>query len=81
MLFVCGVCVQLKNDFVELLREQKTLSVRSQWKKVKGAIADDSRYKAVESSSLREDYFKEYVKTLTDTVSGFVSCRRFYGAW
>eukprot|EP00731_Ephydatia_muelleri_P020676 Em0013g403a len=62
-----GRTEKLKNDFVELLREQKTLSVRSQWKKVKGAIADDSRYKAVESSSLREDYFKEYVKTLTDT--------------
>ena len=62
-----GRIEKLKNDFVELLREQKSLSVRSHWKKVKAAIADDSRYKAVESSSLREDYFKEYIKTLTDT--------------
>ena len=60
----------MKSDFIEMLREEKSLTVRSQWKKVKATIAHDPRYKAVESSSVREDYFKEYIKTLTDTVSG-----------
>lgn len=38
----------------------------ARWIDVKKKIDSDSRYKAVESSSLREDYFREYCKMVKE---------------
>lgn len=38
----------------------------SRWVEVKKKIDADVRYKAVESSSFREDYFREYCKMVKD---------------
>ncbi|XP_023231078.1 transcription elongation regulator 1-like isoform X3 [Centruroides sculpturatus] len=56
---------KVKRDFIELLKEQKGLDKHSRWSDIKKTLNDDSRYKAVESSSHREDWFKEYVSKLT----------------
>ncbi|VDO03304.1 unnamed protein product [Rodentolepis nana] len=57
---------KLKTDFIALLKEHKSISRRSHWSDVKKKIDSDSRYRAVESSSRREDWFREYVKKLDD---------------
>lgn len=54
-----------KKDFLELVKEQKGLDKHSRWSEVKKTISDDSRYKAVDSSSMREDWFKEYINKLS----------------
>lgn len=56
---------KMKKDFLELLKEQKTLDKHSRWGDVKKSMAEDARYRAVESSSQREEWFKEYVSKLT----------------
>ena len=43
------------------------LSEDTQWKKVKGSLEQDPRYKAVDSSSKREELFKEYVGGLKES--------------
>ncbi|KAH7981683.1 hypothetical protein HPB52_000708 [Rhipicephalus sanguineus] len=58
----------MKKDFLELLKEQKTLDKHSRWGDVKKSMAEDARYRAVESSSQREEWFKEYVSKLTTPV-------------
>lgn len=59
---------QLKADFISLLKETSGLDRHSRWSEVKKKINSDSRYEAVDSSSRREDWFKDYVRNL-DTVS------------
>ncbi|VDL19976.1 unnamed protein product [Hymenolepis diminuta] len=58
---------KLKADFIALLKEHKSISRRSHWSDVKRKIDSDSRYRAVESSSRREDWFREYIKKLDDS--------------
>uniref|UniRef100_A0A1X7VJW6 Transcription elongation regulator 1 n=3 Tax=Amphimedon queenslandica TaxID=400682 RepID=A0A1X7VJW6_AMPQE len=53
-----------KNDFLAMLKEDHSLSDKSQWKKVKSSFHKDRRYKAIESSSRREELFNEYIKCL-----------------
>lgn len=36
----------------------------SRWLDVKRRIEDDPRYRAVESSAVREDYFKDFTRSL-----------------
>ncbi|CDW57799.1 T complex protein 1 subunit eta [Trichuris trichiura] len=55
---------KLKNDFIELLKEQPNVKKRSRWSEVKKTISQDARYRQVESSSMREDWFREYCKSL-----------------
>lgn len=55
--------LQIHNDFVELLAEQK-LDSKSQWRKVRGKVEKDPRCKAVESSVQREEWFKEHLEQL-----------------
>lgn len=55
---------KMKKDFLELLKEQKTLDKHSRWGDVKKNVAEDARYRAVESSTQREEWFKEYVSKL-----------------
>ncbi|XP_015785267.1 transcription elongation regulator 1 [Tetranychus urticae] len=54
-----------KQGFIELLKEQKNLDRYSKWFDVKEKIRDDPRYKALDSSSAREDTFKSYVSGLS----------------
>ncbi|PSN54986.1 Transcription elongation regulator 1, partial [Blattella germanica] len=51
---------QVKRDFIALLREHADIDRHSRWSEVKKRLDTDPRYKAVESSSAREDWFREY---------------------
>lgn len=57
---------KLKTDFILLLKEQSDLDRHSRWSETKKKIDSDPRYKAVDSSSRREDWFRDYVKNLDD---------------
>jgi transcription elongation regulator 1 len=52
-------CFQVKRDFIALLREHADIDRHSRWSDVKKRLDMDPRYKAVESSSAREDWFRE----------------------
>ena len=54
---------KLKRSFVQLLKEQK-LNRNSSWTETKKIINQDARYKAIESSSKREDLFRDYCRHL-----------------
>ncbi|XP_077121942.1 transcription elongation regulator 1 isoform X2 [Ranitomeya variabilis] len=54
---------KVKLDFFDLLANHH-LDAQSRWSKVKDKIESDSRYKAVESSSAREDLFKQYIEKI-----------------
>jgi transcription elongation regulator 1 len=47
-----------------MLKEEDKLTEKSQWRKVKGWFQKDPRYKAIESSSRKEELFNEYIKSL-----------------
>ncbi|KAH6914924.1 Hsp90 protein-domain-containing protein [Coprinopsis sp. MPI-PUGE-AT-0042] len=53
-------------DFFALLKEQTGIKAEDSWKEVKklSSIYKDPRYDAVGSSSLREELFNTYIKTL-----------------
>lgn len=55
----------IRKDFLALLREHD-IDRHSRWTDVKKRIDSDSRYRAVDSSLLREDYFLDYCKILKD---------------
>lgn len=48
------------------MRECSEITRHSRWADVKKYIDGDKRYRAVESSILREDYFHDYCKILKD---------------
>lgn len=48
-----------------LLKEKANITEASSWKDVKRGLDKDPRYDAVGSSSLREELFNTYVKTLS----------------
>lgn len=54
---------------MELLKEQDIINESSFWSDVKEKIRDDSRYKALESSSTKEVIFKEFVSRLNQNLS------------
>ena len=56
-----------------MLKEDPSLSDNSQWKKVKSSFHKDRRYKAIESSSRREELFTEYIKCLNRVSEGIFS--------
>ncbi|CAF0903174.1 unnamed protein product [Brachionus calyciflorus] len=58
---------KIKRNFIQLLKELK-LNRHSKWSETKKLINHDERYKALESSSKKEHYFKDYVKNLSDDV-------------
>ncbi len=49
-----------------MLREHPDIDRHSRWTDVKKRIDFDSRYRAVDSSLLREDFFLDYCKILKD---------------
>ncbi|XP_075262785.1 transcription elongation regulator 1-like [Convolutriloba macropyga] len=51
----------LKEQFFSLLSEQSYLDETARWSKLRSLIEDDSRYREVPSSSLREQWFNEYI--------------------
>lgn len=55
--------LQIKNDFVALLVEQK-LDSKAQWRKVRSKIEKDPRYKTVENTMQREEWFQEHIEHL-----------------
>ncbi|XP_053623455.1 transcription elongation regulator 1-like isoform X2 [Plodia interpunctella] len=56
---------QAKTDFIALLKE-KAVDRHARWADAKKKVDSDPRYKAVDSSSLKEDYFREYCKIVKD---------------
>ncbi|KAJ0169735.1 hypothetical protein K1T71_014341 [Dendrolimus kikuchii] len=56
---------QVKMEFIQLLKE-KTIDRHSRWIDVKKKVDSEARYKAVENSTLREDYFREYCKIIKE---------------
>lgn len=58
--------LQTKKDFLAMLREQSDVDRHSHWSDVKRKIDSDARYKAVDSSSQREEWFREYCKILKE---------------
>lgn len=54
-------CSQVRLDFYDLLSEQLTEGSH-RWSKVKDRLETDPRYKAVESSALREELFKQFLE-------------------
>lgn len=62
-----------KANFLELLKEQD-LTGSSTWSSVKEKIRDDSRYRALESSSTKEVIFKEFISRINqDTTNVDIS--------
>ncbi|XP_025093213.1 transcription elongation regulator 1-like isoform X2 [Pomacea canaliculata] len=57
---------KLKTDFMKLLKETSGIDRHSRWSDIKKKINSDPRYEAVDSSSRREDWFKDYIKTLDE---------------
>ena len=57
----------LKDEFLCLLAEQKYLDDSARWSKLKSVLEDDSRYRAVPSSTLREQWFTEHIQQLRRT--------------
>ncbi|KRT84883.1 hypothetical protein AMK59_601 [Oryctes borbonicus] len=57
---------QVKKDFFTLLREHPDIDRHARWSDVKKKVDGDGRYKAVDSSGQREDWFREYCKILKD---------------
>ncbi|GAB6025446.1 hypothetical protein CHUAL_011191 [Chamberlinius hualienensis] len=57
---------KLKKDFYELLKELTDLTKHSRWSETKKRIDSDARYKAIDSSSTREDWFRDYAARLVD---------------
>ena len=55
-----------KKDFKALMKETETIDRHSHWADIKKTIEKDERYLAVDSSSLREDWFYDYVQDLKD---------------
>ena len=53
---------------MQLLKETTEIDRSSRWSEIKKKIDSDSRYKAVDSSSRREDWFKDYIRTLEKVI-------------
>ena len=69
-ILICSTSFQLKSDYLQLLRETSGLDRNASWTATKKRIDSDPRYKAVDSSSRREDWFRDYVRMLDDQPAG-----------
>ncbi|XP_031136638.1 transcription elongation regulator 1 isoform X2 [Sander lucioperca] len=58
---------KVKQDFFDLLSEQH-IEGGQRWSKLKERLETDLRYKAVESSALREELFKQYMEKQAKSV-------------
>ncbi|KAF4522361.1 hypothetical protein B566_EDAN012218 [Ephemera danica] len=57
---------QIKRDFMSLLRETESIDRHSRWGDVKKKLDSDPRYRAVESSTAREDWFRDHLRYLKE---------------
>jgi len=58
---------QIRKDFFAMLKERSDIVDRhSHWSDVRKALDTDSRYKAVESSSQKEDWFLDHIHDLKE---------------
>lgn len=57
---------QAKKDFHTLLREHPEIDRHARWSEVKKKLEADVRYKAVDSSGLRDDWFRDYCRVLKE---------------
>uniref|UniRef100_A0A0N4WJE9 WW domain-containing protein n=1 Tax=Haemonchus placei TaxID=6290 RepID=A0A0N4WJE9_HAEPC len=55
-----------KKDFLALLAEQTSFTRKTKWSTAKKLLENDERFKAVESSSSREQMFRDHVEKLGD---------------
>lgn len=55
------LCYQVRQDFFDLLSDQH-VEGGQRWSKVKEKLETDPRYKAVDSSALREELYKQYME-------------------
>lgn len=49
-----------------MLKEHTEIDRHSRWSDAKKRLDSDARYKSVDSSTMREDWFREYQKILKD---------------
>ncbi|CAH8576364.1 unnamed protein product [Schistosoma haematobium] len=68
---------KVKIDFFNLLKEQKSINRYTHWTDVKRKLDTDPRYKAVDSSSKREDWFREFIRKLDDKDKRFIALDAF----
>ncbi|XP_036424463.1 transcription elongation regulator 1a isoform X3 [Colossoma macropomum] len=59
---------KVKQDFFELLSDHH-VDGQQRWSKVKEKMETDPRYKAVETSAAREEFFKSFVEKLTKNLN------------
>lgn len=64
---------KVKLDFFDLLNDQH-IEGGQRWSKVKDRMETDPRYKAVESSALREELFKQYMEKQAKVRRGMSVC-------
>jgi transcription elongation regulator 1 len=57
---------KLKKAYITMLKEMKSLHRNSSWTETKKLIENDPRYKAIDSSTKREDYFRDHCKYLDE---------------
>ncbi|BFZ02206.1 hypothetical protein BsWGS_05245 [Bradybaena similaris] len=62
----------MKKDFMKILSETPGINHRTTWSYIKRKVSSDPRYKALVNDSHREDWFKEYLKTLNDVKNDFM---------
>lgn len=79
---VCVFFSQVKQDFFDLLSEQH-IEGGQRWSKVKERLETDQRYKAVESSALREELFKQYMEKQAKVwmMGSVCMCHRHLNMW
>ncbi|XP_051959947.1 transcription elongation regulator 1-like [Xyrauchen texanus] len=58
---------KVKQDFFDLLSDHH-VDISQRWSKVKDKLETDQRYKAVESSTAREELYKQYVEKQSKSV-------------
>lgn len=56
----------IKKNFMEMLREKSDITRHSRWIDIKKKIESDNRYRSVDSSFLREEYFMEFCHILKE---------------
>lgn len=49
-----------------MLKERNDIERHTRWQDIKKKLENDSRYRAVDNSLLREDYFLDYLQYLKD---------------
>ncbi|EEB14665.1 transcription elongation regulator, putative [Pediculus humanus corporis] len=57
---------QIKKDFFQMLRETHEVDRHTRYSEVKKKLSSDPRYRAVDSSTAREDWFREHIKHLKE---------------